>query len=153
MTLQRWEPWSDLRRMGETMNRFWKRIPESEEDFESWGIPLDVIDEPHNIIVKASIPSVKPEDIKVTVEDGVLTIEGESKSEHEEKNKNFLMHERAYGSFYRALRLPRSVDQDKVQTSYENGVLKLTFDKMESKKAKQIKINVGEGSKFEESKK
>lgn len=144
MTMQHWDPLSEIRRMEENMNRLWKGLGTAGNHdglMESWGIPLDVVEEQNDIVVKASIPAVKPEDIEVTIEDGVLTIKGETKTEHEQKGKNYLMKERAIGNFYRALRLPQSVDTEKVQNSYENGVLTLTFPKLESKKAKQLKIN------------
>lgn len=154
MTMQHWDPMSEIRRMEDMFNRMWKGRGyglHDGETFERWGIPMDVIEEPNEIVVKASLPAIKPEDIDVTIEDGVLTLKGETKAEHEEKNKNYLMKERAYGTFYRELRLPQSVDTDKVQTRFENGVLTLNFPKLESKKAKQLKIgangNVIEGKK------
>ncbi len=145
MTMQYWDPMNEIRRMEESFNRMWKGrgglSVHNGDTIENWGIPLDVIEEPNEIVVKASLPSVKPEDIEVTIEDGVMTLKGETKTEREEKDKNFLMKERAYGTFYRSLRLPQSVDTDKVQTNFENGVLTLNFPKLESKRAKQLKIN------------
>lgn len=150
MTMQHWDPINEIRRMEDMFSRMWKGRGygfHDGEHIESWGIPVDVIEEPNEIVVKASLPSIKPDDINVTIEDGVLTIKGDTKTEREEKDKNYLMKERAYGSFYRALRLPQSVDTDKVQTGFENGVLTLNFPKLESKKAKQLKISSGSSNK------
>jgi HSP20 family protein len=127
--------------MEENMNRLWRGFP-GEGGSEAWAVPLDVVEEGDNIVVHASVPGVDPDDINVTVENNVLTIRAETKDEKETKEGDYLMRERRYGSFYRSLRLPDTVDTDRAQTTCENGVLSLSFPKMESKKAKQLKVNV-----------
>ena len=110
------------------------------------AVPLDVVQEGENIVVKASVPGVSPEDIDVSIENDVLTIKGQTKEEREHQEGNYLMRERRSGSFYRALRLPDTVDSDKAQPHYENGVLSITFPRMESKRAKRLQITGGQGS-------
>ena len=94
--LRRWEPFTELRRMRETMDRGWPNLfgPEGEEAAESWAIPLDVVEEDDNIVVRAAMPGVKPEDIDITVEEDVLTVKGRTATEKEHKEGNFLMRER-----------------------------------------------------------
>jgi HSP20 family protein len=135
---------SELRRMEEMMNRLWRGsggLRES-EGVEGWSLAVDVVQEGDNIVVRASGPGIKPEDIQVTIDEGVLTIKGETSTESETKQANYLLRERRSGSFYRSLRLPDTVDPEKAQSRYDHGVLTLTFPKLESKKARQIKIEV-----------
>lgn len=145
MTMQRWDPWSEFRQLQERMNRLWRGFgPSAEgEEMETWSVPLDVMQQGDNFVVHASMPGVKPDDIKISVEDNVLTIRGQTASEFERKQGNYLMRERRSGSFHRALRLPDTVDIDQAQTSYENGVLTVTIPRIESKKARELKISFG----------
>ena len=89
------------------------------------------------------MPGVEPEDIKVTIEEGLLIIEGDTRTGHEERDGNYLMRERRAGKFRRSLRLPKTVDTDKVESRYEQGVLTITFPKVESKRARRLEIKVG----------
>jgi HSP20 family protein len=149
MVLRRWEPFQELRQMQENMNRLWHSFSSGEgngQDIESWAIPLDVVQQGDNIVVKATVPGVNPEDIDVSIENDVLSIKGHTKEEREHQEGNYLMRERRSGSFYRALRLPDTVDSDKAQPHYEHGVLSITFPRMESKKAKRLQITRGQGS-------
>jgi HSP20 family protein len=149
MVLRRWEPFQELRQMQENMNRLWHSFSSGEgngQDVESWAIPLDVVQQGDNIVVKATVPGVNPEDIDVSIENDVLSIKGHTKEEREHQEGNYLMRERRSGSFYRALRLPDTVDSDKAQPHYEHGVLSITFPRMESKKAKRLQITRGQGS-------
>lgn len=149
MVLDRWDPFSELRRMEDTVNQLWKGfgIQPQLNGSANWGIPLDVMEEDDHIIVRASLPGVDPENIQVNVEDDMLTIKAETKSEMEHKEEGYVVRERRVGSFHRTLRLPHSVDQTKATAKYENGVLTLTFPKLESKKPKQLKIEVVDSAK------
>jgi HSP20 family protein len=90
------------------------------------------------------MPGINPDNIDVSIEDNVITIRGQSAHESEHQESNYLMRERRSGSFYRALRLPDTVDTHQAQPHYEHGVLTITIPKAESKKAKQLKVSVGE---------
>lgn len=142
MVMQRRDPIGDLRQMEDTMNRFWRMNPRFREVTEDWHILLDVFQKKDDIVVKASIPGVKPDGIRVTVEDNVLTLRAERKPETEGSDMTCLIQERPTGSFYRALRLPDTVDTSKMDSEYENGVLTITLPKAEEKKKKQIEIKV-----------
>ena len=156
MVLQRWDPFRDLRQMEDTVNRLWRGFggsPSYREGAEDWNILIDVIQKKDDIVVKASVPGVKPEGIDVAIEDNVLTLRAERKPEIEGEDSAYLIQERPTGSFYRALRLPDTVDTNKIESHYENGVLTITMPKAEEKKKKQIQIKVTGSAKAIEGKK
>ena len=142
MVLQRWSPFGDLRRMEDRMHRLWRGYGFYGER-EGWGIPLDVVEEDDRIVVHASLPGVDPEQVHVTVEDDILTIRAETEVDEERRNGGYLMRERRSGSFHRALRLPDTVDADKAEPLYENGILSITLPKVEARKARELKVKVG----------
>lgn len=139
MVLERRDPFRELRRMERTMDHLWRGFG-ARDGVEHWIVPLDVVQDGEQLVVNATVPGVKPEEIQVTVEDRVLTIGAETKAEREEGDGNYLLRERRAGKFRRALRLPETVDADKAETAYENGVLTITFPKLEAKRAKRLEI-------------
>jgi len=153
MVMQRWDPFRDLRQMDETVNRLWRGFGGVPAGTEDWNISLDVVQRGDEVTVKASVPGVKPDTIDLAIEDNILTIRAERKPDFEDEQSIYLVRERPVGSFYRALRLPETIDANKVQSTYENGVLTITLPKAEEKKKKQIKIQVTSGSKAIEAKK
>ena len=145
MLLRRWEPFRELRRMREEMEP-WPHLyfgNGGEEGVEGWAVPLDVVEEGDNIVVHATMPGVTPENIEVTVEENELTIKGKTEMEEEHKEGEYLMRERRTGAFHRTLRLPGTVDTEKAMPTYENGVLTVTFPKVEAKKARHLKVATG----------
>jgi len=153
MVMQRWDPFQELRQMDDTMNRLWRGFRGSSGSIEDWNISMDVIQRPDEVIVKASIPGVKPETVDLAIEDDVLTLRAERKPDFDDDKSIYLIQERPTGSFYRALRLPETVDTNKIQSTYENGVLTISLPKAEEKKKKQIKIQIGGGTKAIEARK
>lgn len=153
MVMQRWDPYRELRQMDDTMNRLWRGFGGAPVAPEDWNISLDVVQRPDELVVKASAPGIKPEAIELALEDNVLTIRAERKPDFEDDKSVYLIQERPAGSFYRALRLPETVDANKIQSVYENGVLTITLPKAEEKKKKQLKIQIASGSKAIETKK
>lgn len=143
MVVQHWSPFAELRQLQDTMNRFLRGDGHPSGEIETWGIPLDVAQEGDNFVIRASLPGVNPDDIKVAIEDNVLTILGQSAAQFEQKDGDYLMRERRTGAFYRALRLPDSVDTNQAHPHYRNGVLTITIPKAEHKKAKELKVSVG----------
>jgi HSP20 family protein len=105
-----------------------------------------VIREGDNVVVHASIPGVKAQDLSVAIEDNVLTIAGKAEAEEERTEGTYLIRERRTGSFHRSLRLSESIDSDKAETTYEAGVLTITLPKIEAKKAKQLTVEVKDGN-------
>ena len=142
MVLRRWEPFRELRTMEDTINRLWRNYGREAADpaVEGWSVPLDVVREGDEIMVHASLPGVDPENIDVSVEDSVLTIKATTHADVEREEGEYLMRERRTGSFHRALRLPDTVDTERIQPGYKNGVLTITIPKAESKKAKRLKV-------------
>ncbi len=141
MVLRRWEPFREFRSMEDTINRMWQGFGgEAGSTAESWSVPLDVVREGDKISVYASLPGVEPGDIDVSIEDNVLTITASAQSDVERKEGEYLMRERRAGSFHRALRLPDTVDTDRIEPGYRNGVLTITIPKAESKKARHLKV-------------
>jgi HSP20 family protein len=152
MAIQRWDPFNDLRMIDDTVNRMWRGFGGTPAGGESWNVLLDVVQHQDDIIVKASIPGVKASDIELSFEDNVLTIKAERKLDYSDEQTVYLIHERPVGTFYRALRVPETIDAGKIQSSYEDGVLTIVLPKAEEKKEKQIKIEVKSGAKAIEAK-
>jgi HSP20 family protein len=107
-----------------------------------WTPSVDISETESEYQIKAEIPDVKKEDVKVTVEDGVLTIQGERKQEKEEKGKKFHRIERSYGSFVRTFSLPDVIEEEKVKAEFKDGVLNLHLPKSEKAKPKAIEVKV-----------
>ena len=153
MTLRRWEPFNELRRMEDVFGRmrpvFLRPSRMVRHWNEEWELPLDISQTEDSIGIKASVPGVKPEDVEVTIEGNTLTLRGESKAEEESKDENVLLRERRYGSFCRSVALPMGLDTDKAEASYENGVLTLSIPKREETKPKSIKVKVAKAIKGE----
>lgn len=144
MTMQRWDPFAELRRLENVADRlrssFTGARTTGDGEVEGWAIPLDVFEEGDKVKVQASMPGVSPENVKVSIEDDVLTIRGETAEEHEVPSERYYMRERRAGAFYRALRLPDTVDQEKITSEYRNGVLTVTLPKRESEGGQQIEV-------------
>jgi HSP20 family protein len=107
-----------------------------------WTPSVDISETDGEYQIKAEIPDVKKEDVKVTLEDGVLTIQGERKHEKEEKGKKYHRIERSYGSFVRTFSLPDVIDEDKVKAEFKEGVLNLSLPKSEKAKPKAIEVKI-----------
>jgi len=103
-------------------------------------LPIDMYQTANEVIVKASLPGVKPEEVDISITGDTLTIKGEHKEEQEVKQEDYFRKERYYGAFSRSLVLPVQVQSDKAEATFENGILTLTLPKAEEVKPKQIKI-------------
>jgi HSP20 family protein len=107
-----------------------------------WAPTVDVSETDDEYLIKVELPEVRKEDVKVTIHDGVLTLQGERKLEREEKNKKYHRVERAYGSFARSFTLPDNVDDNSVKARNRDGMLYLHLGKTEEAKPKSIEVNV-----------
>ncbi|MFQ5867817.1 MAG: Hsp20/alpha crystallin family protein [bacterium] len=146
-----WRPFEDLWTLSDRINRFleerWGRfgfLPRMRSIFgdSKWAPAVDVVEEADRFVVKADLPGLEKDDVKVSVEDDVLLIQGEKKTEKETKKDDYYYSERTYGSFYRSIPLPASVTGDKVKASYKKGVLEVSLPKSEQTKSKQIDIEI-----------
>jgi HSP20 family protein len=139
-------PFRDFERMRRDMDRLWESVFERgvrrAEDEGEWLLSLDVAETKNEIVVKAEVPGLDPKDIDISLSDGLLTIKGEKKQEREEKEEDYHLVERSYGTFTRSIRLPKEVQRDKISASYKNGVLKVVLPKSEEAKKKEVKIKV-----------
>lgn len=147
MAIVRWRPIENLSSIHREMNRlfddFLSAPPESRDLIEgAWSPKVDISETEHEVVVTAELPGIKKEDVKVNVQNNVLTLSGEKKQEKETKEKNFHRIERSYGSFHRSFTLPMEVDTEKIGATYKEGLLKVTLPKAEVSKPKQIDINV-----------
>jgi len=119
--------------------------PAAGEEFMTiaeWAPEVDIIEDEKEWLVKADLPEVKKEDVKVTVEDGVLTITGERKFEKEDKGRKYHRVERSYGNFLRSFTLPDTADGAQVNAEFKDGVLKVHLPKNEKAKTKTIEVKV-----------
>ncbi len=107
-----------------------------------WTPPVDVWETENELVLKADVPEVKPENIDVNFENGTLTLRGKRDFEKKDEGKGYHRIERAYGSFVRAFTLPETVDPEKLNADYKNGVLTITIGKKEIAKPKSVKVNV-----------
>jgi HSP20 family protein len=107
-----------------------------------WAPRVDIAETDEAFVIKVEIPEVNKDDVKVTVDNGVLTIRGERKQEKEEEGKKFHRVERHYGSFARSFTLPDNVDETKVTASFKDGMLKLQIPKAEEAKPEVIEVKV-----------
>ena len=147
MAIVRWEPFQDLFVTQDRFNRlfnatFFRAFGDEEGTTRTWAPAVDIFENDNNIVLKAELPGVDPKDVEVRVEDNTLYLKGERKFEKEVKEDNYHRIERSYGSFSRSFALPGSIDSDKVQAEYQDGILSLTIPKREEAKPKTIKINV-----------
>lgn len=146
MSLMRWDPFREMISLRDAIDRLF------EESFvrprgwltsePSMGIPLDIYEEGDNLVVKATVPGVKPEDLNVQIQNNTLTISGEIKEEQERKESNYHLRERRYGRFERSVTLPYSVQADRADATFDNGVLKLTLPKVEEARTRKIQVKV-----------
>jgi HSP20 family protein len=147
MTLVKFNPNTDLFRLQRSMNRaFDKFFGDSEWENGStqcdWMPAVDISETENEIVIKADVPGMNKEDIKVVVHDNTLTLKGERKYETKEEKTNYYRMERTCGSFYRSFSLPSMVDAGKIKANYVNGVLEIALPKVEEAKPKEIAINV-----------
>jgi len=130
-----------LRSFGLGMNR---RVPEGQQSITTaeWAPLVDISEDADEYIVKAELPEVKKEDVKVTVENGAVTIKGERKLEKEEVNRKYHRIERSYGTFARSFSIPDDAAPDKVTADFKDGVLLVHLAKSEEKKPKYLEVAV-----------
>lgn len=141
MAIVPWKPFSDL-------DRFF-------EDDENWLFPvifketalppLNLYEEGDKLIAELSVPGVNPEQIEINIDNGLLKVSGKAEEKQEEKKKNYWRQEVRQQSFQRVVRLPATVDEDKVEATYDKGMLKIVMPKKTTIKAKEKKIAIKSG--------
>ncbi len=148
--LTRWDPFRDLVSMRRAMDRLMENSLPDEQDMTSeWGLPLDVVEDENSYIIKASLPGVKPDDLDITYNKGMLTIRGEMKDESDTTKGQYHLRERRFGTFSRTISLPASVKPEDIQADYQDGILTLKLPKAEEVKPKRIAIKSGNNKTIE----
>jgi HSP20 family protein len=147
MVITRWDPFRELTALQNRVNGLFQDFNRNGRDelaaTGSFAPAVDVYEDEHKVTLKLEIPGVDQNDVDIRVENNTLSVRGERKFEKEEKEENFHRIERRYGSFARSFSLPTTLDSEKIQANYENGVLKLEIAKRAEAKPKQIKVNIG----------
>jgi HSP20 family protein len=141
-TLTRWDPFRELSRLQNDLNRLFDdrgTVGRGTESF-GWSPSVDVFEDAEGLTFKFEVPEVDPKDVQVSLEDGVLTVRGERKMEREEKRDTYHRIERSYGAFARSFTLPANVDPDKVIAETKNGVLRIFVPKRAEAKLKTIQV-------------
>ena len=149
-TLTLWNPFRELDEVqnrlagffGGTLPRFGNGNGNSGLKLADWSPQVDISEDEKEYLVKADLPEMKKEEIKVNVEDGVLSVSGERKAEKEEKNKKFHRIERSYGSFMRSFTLPEDANGAKVSAEFKDGVLQVHLPKSPAPKSKAVEVKV-----------
>ena len=144
MDITRWDPWKDLRdEIDRVFDSFFGRYPAISKEQEGYFVPaIDVEETEKEYIVKAELPGLSKDDIKISLRDNSITIYGERKKEKEEKGKTYHRVEMVYGKFSRTIELPEEIVPDKAKAEYKNGILTVTLPKSEKAKPKEIEIEI-----------
>lgn len=145
MNLVKWNPLRELDELSERMSRLFGSLKTNGGEaltIPEWAPAVDIAETDSEFLVKADLPDMKKENVKVTVEEGVIRIEGERKQEKEEKGKKFHRIERSYGSFVRSFTLPENVDEKNIKAEFKDGVLSVHLPKAAKAKPKGSEIKI-----------
>jgi HSP20 family protein len=149
--LEKWDPMKEFNQLGNRLSSFFagKNEPSAlsgelfDTDTPDWKPACDITEDEHEYLVTADLPEVKKDEVKVNIDNGVISISGERKTKTEQKDKKKKYHriERSYGSYQRSFRLPENIKEDEVQAEFRDGVLRVHLPKNGNQKQKNIQIN------------
>lgn len=137
-TLTRWDPFGELGELRSRFDRLFGEFTDGQE--RSWTPSIDVVRDNGNLVVRADIPGMTPEEVKIEVEDDVLTVSGGHGEEREHKDKQYVRRERRYGSFARSLALPPGVDPKHIRARTKDGVIEVTIPLPKEGKKEKVTI-------------
>ncbi len=147
MAVIRWEPVRELNSIQGEMNRLFNTYFDTPHsgvgNGRRWIPAMDLVESGDEFVLRADLPGLSEGDVNIELEDNVLTISGERKTEHEERKGGYYRVERSSGKFSRSLSLPEGVDPEAVNASFENGVLEVRIPKPEQRKPHKVAIKVG----------
>ena len=145
MAITKWDPFRDLLNLQNEMTRVFGRAygEEAEGTRTSWAPPIDIYETTDSYRVVAELPGFSPDEVDVTVNEGTLTIRGERKFYNEVNEESFHRIERRFGAFQRLVSLPSQVEAEKVEASFDKGVLTVSIPKAEKAKPRRIEIKAG----------
>ena len=150
MTIVRWEPLREINSLQSEMNRLFNTVFDTPSNgsgnvLRRWMPAMDLVENDDHYVLKADLPGLTQDDIKIEFEDRTLTVSGERKAEHEDSNEGFHRVERSFGSFSRSLTLPQGIDPEAVTAGFDRGVLEIRIPKPEQRKPRKIAIG-GQGA-------
>jgi HSP20 family protein len=146
MAIVRWEPFRELASLQSEVNRLFNTAFDTgtpgtgNGGARRWMPAMDLVETEDHFVLRADLPGLTQEDIRIEVEDSTLTVSGERKAEHESKGEGYYRVERAFGTFSRSLTLPRGIDPTAVTASFDKGVLEVRIPKPEERKPRRIEI-------------
>lgn len=135
--LARWRPFQELEELRQRLDRAFE---ETRGGGDGWTLAIDLQEQDDRYVLRADIPGLKPDDVHIEVEDGVLTVTGTHEQSEEEQKGGFVRRERRFGSFSRSLALPKGVSADQIEASCEDGVLEVTIPR--PKEAERQKVTI-----------
>lgn len=136
--LTRWEPFAELGELRSRFDRMFDQLADGSE--RAWTPAVDVERDNGNLVVRADVPGIKPEEVKIEIEDDILTVSGQHEERKEQKDKHFLRRERRYGSFSRSMALPPGVEAKKIKAKTHDGVVEVTIPLPKEPKKEKIEI-------------
>jgi HSP20 family protein len=142
-TLVRWDPLAEFARLSQGFDHALWSAPNGRAHRFDLTPAIDLSETDGEVILKASLPGVKPEDVDISINDGMLTVKGERKSEEKTEGANYYRQEIRYGAFSRSIPLPTRVNYEQADAEFKDGVLTVTLPKAEEVRPKQIKIRSG----------
>ena len=149
MTIVRWEPLREMSSLQTEMNRLFNTVFDAPAvgsgGARRWTPAMDLLETEDHFVLRADLPGMSEEDVSIELEDNVLTVSGERKSNHEENREGFYRVERAFGAFSRSLTLPKGVDPESVSAGFDQGVLEVRIPKPAERKPRKISISAGNG--------
>ena len=137
-TLTRWDPFGELVELRSRFDRMFDELTGGRE--RAWTPAIDVVRDDANLVVRADIPGIKPEEVKIEVEDDILTVSGQHEERKEEKDTHFVRRERRYGSFRRSMALPAGVEAEKIKAATHDGVVEVTIPLPKEAKKQAVTI-------------
>ena len=150
MAIVRWDPTREVDSLQSEVNRVFDAFfgnGGSRGATRRWIPAMDLVETGEHLVLRADLPGLEQDDVEIEVKDGVLTVSGERKAEHEEKSEGFYRVERSFGSFSRSLTLPKGVNAGQVEADFDKGVLEVRIPKPEE--AKPRRVTIGGGSSLE----
>lgn len=143
----RFDPFRDITTLRDEMNRLFSRaVGDGSGATSNWTPPVDIFETDSEIVLRAELPGLKPDDIDIEVDDNVLTLKGERRFEEKVEEGRYYRLERAYGRFQRSLTLPQGVKPDEISAQFENGVLSVRVPKADEVKPRKITVAAGSGN-------
>jgi HSP20 family protein len=149
MTLIRWEPTRELNSLQSDMNRLFNAFFDAPAagngaSIRRWVPAMDLVETEDHFVLRADLPGLSEDDVSIELEDNVLTLSGERRAEHDDREEGYYRVERAAGTFARSLTLPEGIDPDAVEATFDRGVLEVRIPKPEQRKPRKVAISVGD---------